>query len=59
VIIFLTLDWKPKHATIGSFQVKGTTRINLVNQLQALFEEYKFINKIICYVKMRAQIYLQ
>jgi len=54
VINFLTLDWEPKHATIGLFEAKSTTRINLVNQLQALFKEYKLINKIICYVKMRA-----
>jgi hypothetical protein len=58
VINFLTLDWEPKHATFGLFEVKCITRINLVNQLQALFEEYKLINKNICYVKMRAQIYL-
>jgi hypothetical protein len=59
VINFLTLDWEPKYATIGLFEAKGIIRMNLVNQLQALFEEYKLIIKIICHVKMRAQIYLQ
>jgi hypothetical protein len=58
VINFLTLDWEPKHATIGLFETESTTRINLVNQLQALFEEYKLISKI-CYVKIKAQISLQ
>jgi hypothetical protein len=47
VINFLTLDWKLKHVTIGLFKAKGITGINFVNQLQALFEEYKLINKII------------
>jgi hypothetical protein len=50
VINFLTLDLESKHVIIGLFEAKGTTRINLVNQLQALFEEYKLINKIY-YVK--------
>jgi hypothetical protein len=57
VINFSTLDWEPKHATIGLFEVKDITKINLVNQQQALFEKYKLINKIICYMKMKAQIY--
>ncbi len=30
-INFLTLDWEPKHVTIGLFDTKRTTRINLVN----------------------------
>jgi hypothetical protein len=51
VINFLTLNWEPKHVTIGLFEAKGITRINLVNQLQVLFEEYKLINKFFCYVK--------
>ncbi len=51
VINFLTLDWEPKHVTIGLFEAKGITRIILASQLQALFEEYKLINKIICYIK--------
>ncbi len=51
VINFLTLDWEPKHVTIGSFEAKGTTIINLANRLQVLFEEYKLINKSFCYVK--------
>jgi hypothetical protein len=50
VINFFTLDWEPKHVTIGLFEPKGTSRVSLVGQLQALFE-YKFINKIICHVK--------
>jgi hypothetical protein len=50
VINFLTLDWEPKHVTIGLFEAKDITRINLVNQLEALFEEYKLTNKIICYI---------
>jgi hypothetical protein len=49
VIIFLALDWKLKHVTIGLFEAKGTIGINFVNQLQALFEEYKLINKILLY----------
>jgi hypothetical protein len=53
VIIFLTLDWEPKHVTIGLFEAKDITIINLVNQLQVLFEEYELINKIICYLKMK------
>ncbi len=58
VINFFTLDWKPKHVTIGLFEAKGTTRINFVNQLKVLFEEYKLINKIIVVWKMKEQIYL-
>ncbi len=30
---------------------KGTIGINLVSQLQVLFEEYKLIYKIYCYMK--------
>jgi hypothetical protein len=45
------LDCEPKHVTIGLFEAKNRTRINIGNQLQVLFEEYKLINKIICYVK--------
>ncbi len=41
VINFLTLDQEPKHVTIGLFEAKGTTKINLVSQLQTLFEKYK------------------
>jgi hypothetical protein len=56
-IYFLTLDREPKHVT---FEAKHVTKINLVNQLQpSLFEEYKLINKIICYVKNESIIYLQ
>jgi len=33
VINFLTLDWEPKHITIGLFEAKGTSRVNLVGQL--------------------------
>jgi hypothetical protein len=51
VIKFLTLDWESKHATIGLFETKGTIGINLIHQLQALFEEYKLTNKIIFYLK--------
>jgi hypothetical protein len=57
MIYFLTLDREPKHVT---FEAKHVTKINLVNQLQpSLFEEYKLINKIICYVKNESIIYLQ
>jgi hypothetical protein len=49
VIKFLKLDWEPKHVTIGLFEAKDIT--NLASQLQALFEEYKLTNKIICYIK--------
>jgi hypothetical protein len=31
VINFLTLDWEPKHATIGLFEAKNITKINLGN----------------------------
>ncbi len=51
VINFLTLDWEPKHVTIGLFEAKRTFGVNLVGQLQTLFEEYRLTNKIICYVK--------
>jgi hypothetical protein len=34
-----------------NFEAKGISGINLLNQLQALFEEYKLSNKIICYLK--------
>jgi hypothetical protein len=51
VINFLALDWEPKHVTIGLFEAKGTTRINLDNRLQVLFEEYKLINNFFSYVK--------
>jgi hypothetical protein len=50
VIIFLTLDCELKHVTIGLFEAMSDTRINIGNQLQVLFEEYKLINKIICYI---------
>ncbi len=33
------------------FEAKGTFRVSLVGQLQALFEEYKLTNNINCYVK--------
>ncbi len=48
---FLTLDWEPKHVTIGLFEAKGTTIINLAYLLQVLFEEYKLIKIFFCYVK--------
>jgi hypothetical protein len=51
VINFLTLDWEPKHVTIGLFEAKGTFGVSLVGQLQALFEKYKLTNKMICYMK--------
>jgi hypothetical protein len=51
MINFLTLDWEPKHVTIGLLKAKGITKTNLANQLQALFEEYRLTNKITCYVK--------
>jgi hypothetical protein len=41
------------------FEAKGIVEIHLANELLALFEEYKLVNKIICYEKMMAQIYLQ
>jgi hypothetical protein len=56
VISFLTLHWEPKHVTIGSFEVKGISKINLVNRLQIFFEKYKLIKKIICYVKYQSTI---
>jgi hypothetical protein len=34
-----------------NFEAKGTSGINLLNQLQALFEEYKLNIKIIFYLK--------
>jgi hypothetical protein len=48
VINFVTLDLEPKHVTIGLFEAKGTTGINLGSQLQVLFEKYTLANKIIC-----------
>jgi hypothetical protein len=58
VINFLTLDWESKHVTIGLSEIKGTIGINLVHQLQALFEEYKLTNKINFYLKMKEKICL-
>ncbi len=49
MINFLTLDWESKRVTIGLFEAKSIIGINLVHQLQALFEEYKLTNKIIFY----------
>jgi hypothetical protein len=46
MINFLTLDWEPKHLTIGLFEAKGSIKINLVNELQALVEEYRLTNKL-------------
>ncbi len=47
LISFLTLHWEPKHVTIGLFEVKGITRINLVSKLQTLFKvDYK--NYLLC-----------
>jgi hypothetical protein len=51
VTIFLTLDWEPKHVTIGLFKAKDTIGINLASQLQVLFEKYNLITKIICCAK--------
>ncbi len=51
VIDFLTLNWELKHVAIGLFEAKGISRVDLVGQLQALFEEYKLTNKIICHMK--------
>jgi hypothetical protein len=34
-----------------NFNAKGTSGINIFNQLQVLFEEYKLSNKLICYLK--------
>jgi len=34
-----------------NFGAKGISGINLLNQLQTLFEEYKLSNKIIFYLK--------
>jgi hypothetical protein len=48
VIKFLIVDWELKHITIGLFEAKVIIIIGLVNQL---FEEYKLINKITCYMK--------
>jgi len=48
IINFLIMDWEPKHITNGLFEAKVIIRVGLVNQL---FEEYKFINKITCYMK--------
>lgn len=48
VINFLIVDWELKHMTIGLFEAKVIIRVGLVNQL---FEEYKLINKITCYMK--------
>jgi hypothetical protein len=48
VINVLIVDWEPKHMTIGLFEAKVIIRIGLVNQL---FEKYKLINKITCYMK--------
>ncbi len=31
VINFLTLDWEPKHVTLGLFEAKGITIVNLAN----------------------------
>jgi len=50
VINFLTLDWESKHVIIGLFEAKNNIEINLVNWLQASFEDCKLTNKIICYV---------
>jgi hypothetical protein len=58
VINFLTLDWEPKLVTIGLFEAQGTSKVSFIGQLQVLFEEYKLINKIICYAKYEDTIYL-
>jgi len=58
VINFLRLDWESNHITIDLFEVKGTTKINLVSKLQVLFAKYKLTTKIIYYAKDEAQIYL-
>jgi len=39
VINFITLDWEPKHVTIGLFKAKDIIGISLANQLQVLFEK--------------------
>jgi len=37
VINLLTLDWEPKLVTIGLFEAKRTSKVNLAHQLQVLF----------------------
>jgi hypothetical protein len=59
VINFLTLDWEPNLLTIGLFEAKGILKVNFTNQLQVLFKKYKFTNKIIVMLNMKAQTYLQ
>ncbi len=51
VIIFLGFDWKPKHVTLGSFEVAKTTRQVLAKNLIELLDAYGLRNKIIAYVK--------
>jgi hypothetical protein len=57
VMNFLFVDWKPHHVTIGSFKANDTIGDGLVSQLKVIFENFGFISKILCYVKMKVPIW--
>jgi hypothetical protein len=42
VINFLTLDWEPKHITIGLFEVKGIIRIGFARPNYRVFFKCMF-----------------
>ncbi len=51
VISFLGSDWKPKHVTLGLFEVIDITKQALARNLIDLLDIYGLKNKIITYVK--------
>ncbi len=59
VINFLTLDWEPKHVTIGLFKTKGIVEINLVNNYKFYLRNISWLTKIFVMWNIKAQIYLQ
>jgi hypothetical protein len=51
VINFLTPQWEHHHVCVGFFEVDDITRVGLARQMKALLEKFKFISKILCFVK--------
>ncbi len=51
VVIFLSIDQKPHHVTIGLFETNDTIGQRLARQLKAMLEKFSFICTGLGYVK--------
>jgi hypothetical protein len=51
VINFLAPQGEPCHICVGVFEVDDTIRVRLTIQMKDLLEKFKFISKILCFVK--------